>query len=137
MAILKMCARCKRPTVYPARYCSVCAPIVMRETEAREAEQRARSQREYNRKRDPKYTRFYKSHDWKMLSARYLQDQSWRCEQCGGLAVEVHHVVPIQTDEGWARRFDVTNLRAVCTDCHNKEHNRFMKRRERESDREK
>lgn len=127
--ILKMCARCKRPTVYPARYCSSCAPIVQKEIEEREAEQKAKSMSEYNKRRDPKYSQFYRSKAWRMLSARYLQDHTWKCESCGGLAVEVHHVIPIQTDEGWNRRFDVTNLRALCVSCHNDEHGRFKKRK--------
>lgn len=129
--ITKMCARCGKITVYPARYCSRCAPVVMREIEQREAEQKARAMSAYNKRRDPKYTRFYKSKDWRMMSVRYLQDHAWVCEDCGGLAVEVHHVVPIQTDEGWNKRFDVNNLVAVCTDCHNRRHGRFLAKEKR------
>ena len=125
--IIKMCSRCKKPVVYPARYCETCLPAVEAEREAREQEQRRAANRAYNKRRDPKYTQFYKGRQWRMLSARYLQDHGYKCEGCGGLACEVHHMDPIQTESGWIRRFDVSNLKAVCTDCHNKEHDRFRK----------
>lgn len=131
--ILKMCARCKRPTVYPARYCSVCAPVVRKEIEAREAEQKSESMRRYNRRRNPKYSRFYHSDEWKNLSTWYLTRHLY-CEDCGEIAVEVHHVKPIQTEEGWNRRFDVTNLRSQCLNCHNAKHDRFQKRNVRISE---
>ena len=126
--ILKMCARCKKPTVYPARYCSACAPIVEKEVEARKEAQRSESMRRYNRGRNPKYSKFYHSDQWRGLSTWYLTRHPY-CEDCGELAVEVHHVVPIQTEEGWNRRFDVTNLRAQCIDCHNGKHDRFQKKK--------
>lgn len=125
--IIKMCSRCKKPVVYPARYCESCLPVVEAEREAREAEQRRAANRAYNKRRDPKYTQFYKGRSWRMLSGRYLQDKGYRCEGCGGLACEVHHMDPIQTESGWIRRYDVTNLKAVCTRCHNEEHDRFRK----------
>lgn len=128
MNIVKLCARCKRPTVYPARYCSKCAPIVQRERDEIEEKQRARSMSRYNRRRDPKFSQFYRSKSWRMLSARYMQDHGFKCEDCGSLAVEVHHVIPIQIPDGWDRRFDVSNLRALCINCHNKEHGRFTRR---------
>lgn len=124
--LLKLCNKCGKPCVYPAAYCPTCLPVVTAAREAREAETKARADKAYNSRRDPKYVRFYKSKPWRMLSARYMQDHSWTCEGCGGLAVEVHHMQAIQTPEGWERRFDVTNLKAVCVECHNKEHKRFQ-----------
>ena len=125
--IIKMCSRCKKPVVYPATYCERCLPVVEAEREAREQEQKRAANRAYNKRRDPKYTQFYKGRQWRMLSARYLQDHAYKCESCGGLACEVHHMEPIQTEAGWIRRYDVSNLKAVCTDCHNAEHDRFRK----------
>jgi 5-methylcytosine-specific restriction endonuclease McrA len=124
--ILKLCNKCGKPCAYPAKYCGVCLPGVLAAKEARDAEVKAKADKAYNARRDPKYVQFYRSKPWRMLSARYMQDHTWRCEKCGGLAVEVHHKQPIQTPEGWERRFDVTNLMAVCVDCHNKEHKRFQ-----------
>jgi 5-methylcytosine-specific restriction endonuclease McrA len=129
--ILKLCAKCGKPTAYPARYCSTCLPIVLAEREKREAEVKAKADKAYNARRDPKYPIFYHSQAWRMLSARYLQGHIYKCEACGGLAVEVHHKIPIQTPEGWERRFDITNLKAVCIECHNKEHGRFQRRRQK------
>ena len=130
--VLKMCARCGRVTVYPARYCSTCAPIVEREREAIEAKKKAEAMSRYNKQRDPKYKQFYKSKAWRMLSARYLQDHSFMCERCKGLAVEVHHIKAIQTPEGWDHRFDEKNLLCLCVSCHNKEHGRFKSRKSKE-----
>lgn len=129
--ILKQCNRCGRPCAYPAKYCGGCLPGVLAARAEREAEVKARADKAYNARRDPKYVRFYRSKPWRMMSARYMQDKGYVCEGCGGLAVEVHHRVPIQTDEGWGRRLDLTNLMAVCVDCHNKEHKRFGRRSER------
>lgn len=133
--ILKLCNKCGKPCAYPAKYCPDCLPAVIAAREAREAEVKARADKAYNSRRDPKYVRFYRSKPWRMLSARYMQDHAWTCERCGGLAVEVHHMQPIQTPEGWERRFDVTNLMAVCVDCHNKEHNRFQSKKAKRSQR--
>lgn len=129
--LLKPCARCHTLIPYPGIYCSTCKPIA--EEERRAAFERKRKQwnTRYNQKRNPKYTRFYASTDWKRLSKAKMQDARYRCEGCGGLAVEVHHVDPIQTESGWERRLDWTNLKALCLDCHNKEHGRFQSRRKR------
>lgn len=82
--------------------------------------------RRYNEKRNPKYMRFYKSKHWKMVSQKKLQDAAYRCECCGKIAVEVHHMTPIQTPEGWDRRYDEDGLLALCTKCHNRQHGRFL-----------
>ena len=126
-----MCAKCGKPTVYPERYCEGCRGVVAQEVEARKVETKAKADKAYNERRDPKYIKFYKSPAWRMLSARYLQDHQWQCESCGGLAVEVHHITPIQSEEGWGRRLDQKNLTAVCVKCHNQKHGRFQKRRDR------
>lgn len=60
---------------------------------------------------------------------KYTQDKGYRCEECGAIASEVHHIVPIQTDEGWERRLDYNNLECVCVYCHNKKHGRFIKKK--------
>ena len=44
------------------------------------------------------------------------------------MATEVHHIKPIQTDEGWERRLDYDNTKSVCIECHNYYHNRFQKK---------
>ena len=126
--LLKQCPRCKKWIEYGHIYCSICTPIVEAEREERKALAKARNNREYNKKRDPTYVRFYNSSDWKILSRRYIQDKGYRCEKCRAFASEVHHKIPIQTEEGWSRRLDYTNLECLCLECHNKSHNRFQKR---------
>lgn len=125
--LLKACRRCGSYIEYPRVYCSKCLPIVETEREARRIDTKREVDRRYNKNRDKKYLRFYNSPEWRRLSTQYMVDVSYKCEgkNCRRIATEVHHIVPIQTPEGWERRLDYTNLKAVCTDCHNKEHNRF------------
>jgi 5-methylcytosine-specific restriction protein A len=127
--LLKSCSRCGNLIPYGVAHCSTCKPIVEAEREARLLESRRKSNREYNKSRDPKYTRFYNSIEWRTLSAKYMQDVGYRCEKCKTIASQVHHVKPIQTPDGWELRLDYDNLELLCTACHNKEHNRFIKRK--------
>lgn len=125
--LYKLCRRCKKPITHPATYCSGCLPII------EEKQQQLLREREnrYNKKRDPKYKAFYNSNDWKLLKDKKMMDEEYRCERCRKLATEVHHIKPIQTKEGWFLRLDYNNLLAVCVDCHNKEHNRFQRKKVR------
>lgn len=142
--IVKMCARCKKVIEYPNRYCSICQKIVDEQAE----EIKKRSNIRYNKTRDPKLVKFRKSDEWRQLKNRYLQDlqhkygdvkYAYKCEDCIeinknnkdytiALAEEVHHLQPIETPEGWERRLDYYNLRALCHRHHDKRHNRFQKR---------
>lgn len=97
--------------------------------EKRRLEQKRKANRDYNKRRDPKYIRFYNSSDWKILSARYAQDKGYRCEKCGAIATQVHHVEAIQKEGGWERRLDYHNLELLCLSCHNERHNRFQKKK--------
>ncbi|MEH6942962.1 HNH endonuclease [Bacillus sp. JJ722] len=127
--ILKLCRRCKKSIVYPASYCDSCHAIVKEEREQAKATANKKANRKYNSKRDPKYIKFYLSTDWKILSAKYMSDHDYKCEDCGSIATEVHHIKPIQTEEGWELRLSYDNLRNQCVECHNKKHNRFQRRR--------
>ena len=127
--ILKSCSKCGNLIPYGSTYCSTCKPLVEAEREARLQESRRKSNRDYNKRRDPKYTRFYNSIEWRTLSARYMIDVGYKCEKCGKIASQVHHVKPIQTADGWDLRLDYDNLELLCTTCHNKEHDRFVKRK--------
>lgn len=126
--LLKSCSRCGNLIPYGHTYCTVCQPIVEAEIERRREESKKRSDRKYNQGRDPKYVRFYNSGEWKILAARRLQDDGYRCVFCYAFASEVDHIIAIQTPEGWERRLDYSNTRSLCTVCHNKRHNRFQKR---------
>ncbi|MGX4598954.1 HNH endonuclease [Faecalimicrobium sp. JNUCC 81] len=126
--ITKLCSRCKEPVLYPKTYCDKCKDIVENEREEAKVKNSKRANRKYNNKRDPKYIKFYNSPDWKFkLAPKYMADKGYRCEECGAIASEVHHIKPIQTVEGWEQRLDYYNLKALCLDCHNKEHDRFKR----------
>lgn len=124
---LKPCPRCKRLIVYGRTYCPDCLPIVEAErAEAmeRKAAYRAKKyNREYNKKRDPKYAAFYRSKDWKATSRAKLVACGFKCEAklpgCGKIACEVHHTKPLKTPEGWEERLEWSGLMGVCTQCHN------------------
>ena len=127
--VIKLCARCKKTIQYPNRYCDKCLKIV--ETERQESH--IISNRKYNKTRDNKYLKFYKSSEWKLLKEKRLQDSKYLCERCAKkgikkIATEVHHKKPIQTNEGWEKRLDYNNTESVCIDCHNFYHKRFQKR---------
>lgn len=132
--LMKACPRCKKLIPHGQTYCETCKPIA----EAQAAEALARKQKrknnEYNRKRDPKYLAFYRSKDWKTLSRAKLQACGYKCELqlegCTGLAVEVDHTEAIQTPAGWYKRLDWENLKGVCTNCHNRKHDRFKKKKD-------
>lgn len=121
------CPRCKSLIPVGVQYCDACRPIA--EAQAREAIERkqaykrAKYNRAYNQKRDPKYGQFYRTKEWRLLSRTKLQDCGYKCEAhldgCKGLAVEVHHINPIKTDEGWEARLEWNNLMGVCISCHN------------------
>lgn len=126
--LLKACPRCRKLIPYASTYCASCKPIAEEEKRVELEERKKKWNARYNQKRDPKYLRFYASADWKRTSKAKMQEVGYRCEECGALAAEVHHIDPIQTDSGWERRFDWSNLKALCLSCHNKAHGRFSPR---------
>lgn len=128
--IYKLCRKCKTPINHPLTYCSKC----QERHEEHQLELQRERERKYNSKRDPKYKQFYNSKDWKVLKEKKLQDEQYRCERCKKLAVEVHHVKYIQTDEGWELRLDYDNLEALCVDCHNYRHSRFQRKKVRNNE---
>lgn len=135
--LLKACPRCKKLIPHGLPYCKDCAPLAEAERQAkkerREAYLQKRYNRRYNSRRDPKYLAFYRSKDWKNTSRAKLSATGWKCEArlegCQGVGVEVHHIKPIQTDEGWSLRLEWSNLETVCTSCHNKRHPEKFKRK--------
>lgn len=132
--LLKGCPRCGNLIPYGATYCEACKPIVEAQRAAYIEASKKASNKRYNKTRDPKYTQFYNSKEWRILSAKYTQDKGYKCELCGKIATEVHHRKPIQTDQGWTMRLDYNNLELLCVDCHNKRHNRFRRREKRSDD---
>jgi 5-methylcytosine-specific restriction endonuclease McrA len=123
---LKPCPRCKKLIPAGLSYCETCKPIAEKARAEALEHNAAKRMQQYNRRRDPKYLTFYRSKAWKVTSRRKLETVGYKCEAklqgCTGLAVETHHIKPIQTPEGWDLRLDWENLEAVCTSCHNGRH---------------
>lgn len=120
-----MCRKCKKIIIHPAVYCDDCLKKVSEEQQ----DNKRKNDKEYNKKREPKYKTFYNSKEWTTLKEKKLQDTQYRCERCGKLAEEVHHIKPIQTPEGWVLRLEYTNLESLCIMCHNYRHKRFQKKK--------
>lgn len=125
--LLKACKRCGNLIPYGSVYCRLCEPIVYKEREERAKESKLKANRTYNKTRDPKYSKFYNSTEWRVLSRVRLQGDGYRCVKCGAIASEVDHIKAIQTPEGWELRLDYDNLQSLCGGCHNAKHNRFIK----------
>lgn len=125
----KTCSRCGRLMPYGNTYCETCKPIMDKIIAERIAESKRASNRKYNKGRVGIYTRFYNSKDWRVLSLSRLQYDNYKCLHCGKIASEVDHIIPIQSPDGWELRLDFNNLQSLCLDCHNKKHNRFVKKR--------
>lgn len=135
--LLKACPRCKTLIPHGLPYCDTCAPLAAAERQAKQERReeflKKKYNKRYNSRRDPKYLTFYRSKAWKATSISKLQAVGWKCEarleHCTGIAVEVHHIKPIQTQEGWDLRLEWSNLEAVCTACHNGRHPEKFKRK--------
>lgn len=120
----QLCPKCGklRPIGRGSGLCESCAA-----KRARDRSEKRDWAREYEtrvNREDPRYRAFYRSKQWRMLSRSYAVEMGHKCEECGKFGTDVHHVVPIQTEEGWRRRFDRKNLRLLCVSCHNKAHGR-------------
>lgn len=75
-----------------------------------------------------KYDSFYQTKEWKILRNQKFYDADGLCELCrkNGIikeAKEIHHKIPIEED--WSKRLDYDNLIALCSDCHNAQHERI------------
>ncbi len=138
--IMKICRKCGELIPYPYTYCNKCQRQHDKDRENQLKIAKKRYNANYNKyKRNKEHVKFYNSDDWKMLKEKYLQDQQYRCERCEEIhkinpkykrkvAVEVHHIKWLSTQEGWERRLDYTNLMALCHAHHDEIHDRFQKK---------
>jgi 5-methylcytosine-specific restriction endonuclease McrA len=73
--------------------------------------------------------RFYRSAEWQIARAEKIASVNGRCEKCGAIGEEVHHIIPLTTEN--INNPEITlgkgNLILLCKDCHNEEHGRFKK----------
>lgn len=137
--LMKSCRSCGRLIPYGTARCPECEKKHQEILIANARDSKRARDRRYNAKRDPKYRAFYNSKEWQMLSAKTMEAAGYQCARCGlklgskrddgsVVILEVDHIEPIQTDDGWDKRFDQKNLQCLCTDCHNKKHGRFQRR---------
>lgn len=132
--LFKVCPKCKRlkPVGNGATLCSECAEAA-RKSRKRDRDYKA----EYEKRKseeNPKYRKFYRSKEWRMTARKYAQSVGYKSEECDPkcpkrfgcrrYGEDVHHIVPIQTAEGWERRFDFDNLKFLCVHMHNSAHGR-------------
>jgi 5-methylcytosine-specific restriction endonuclease McrA len=79
---------------------------------------------------------FYKSTVWQVARQIKYQEQNGKCERCGKVGEEVQHKVRLTVDNVKDSTISIKqeNLELLCKDCHNKEHKRFTKEKEFDSD---
>ena len=72
---------------------------------------------------------FYKSDTWKLARQIKITKANGRCERCGGIGQEVHHIKRLNVDNvnDVSISINPENLELLCKECHNKEHKRFSK----------
>ena len=72
---------------------------------------------------------FYKSDTWKLAREIKIRQANGRCERCGAIGEEVHHIIRLNSDNVMDASISINpeNLVLLCKDCHNKEHQRFSK----------
>ncbi len=75
---------------------------------------------------------FYKSDVWKLAREIKIMNMNGRCERCGGIGVEVHHIQRLNVDNVKDASVSINpeNLELLCRECHNKEHKRFSKEKQ-------
>jgi len=67
---------------------------------------------------------FYKSKEWRKVSAAYMSSKYYICERCGKPAKICHHRIWLNADNvnDPEIALNMDNLEALCMECHNKEH---------------
>lgn len=80
-------------------------------------------QRNYNRSRDVKTDRFYKSRQWQRFRKTVLAEHHYLCSKCNDIGNIVHHIIEVKDD--WSKRLKRSNVTVLCSSCHNKVHDRF------------
>jgi 5-methylcytosine-specific restriction endonuclease McrA len=73
---------------------------------------------------DEDVRRFYDSRAWKVTRTQKLILNPL-CQSCAMsktnqdmVAVQIHHMISIRTEQGWKERFNMKLLLSLCTSCH-------------------
>lgn len=79
-----------------------------------------------------KIRKFYKSDNWKIARAMKIASAGGRCERCGDVGTEVHHIIHLTPENVDNPEISINqdNLLLLCKECHNKEHERFTDKKE-------
>jgi 5-methylcytosine-specific restriction endonuclease McrA len=80
--------------------------------------------------------RFYKSVAWQVAREIKIRDVNGKCEKCGALGEEVHHIIKltIHNVKDPAISLNQENLELLCKKCHNEQHKRFSKSQQFDED---
>jgi 5-methylcytosine-specific restriction endonuclease McrA len=80
--------------------------------------------------------RFYKSVAWQVAREIKMRDANGKCEKCGALGEEVHHIIKltVQNVKDPAISLNQENLELLCKKCHNAQHKRFSKAQQFDED---
>lgn len=89
-------------------------------------------------RKHPSIARFYKSDEWKIARSMKIAAAAGRCEKCGAVGTEVHHIKHLTPDniDDPLITINQDNLILLCNECHNKEHGRFCNKSEYRFDEE-
>lgn len=79
---------------------------------------------------------FYKSTVWQVAREIKIRDANGKCERCGALGEEVHHVKRLTVHNVMDPNISLNqeNLELLCKKCHNEEHKRFSKSQQFDED---
>lgn len=71
--------------------------------------------------------KFYRSDNWKIARAIKIAAVGGRCERCGLIGNEVHHIIHLTPENVVDSEISLNqeNLMLLCKECHNEEHGRF------------
>lgn len=128
MALKKMCSKCGEVIDYGVKYCNECSKKVLNNKKYND--------KQYNKHvrqaRDKKYTDFYVSKEWKIISNIVKEKYKGLCIMCllqndkVNLCDVIHHIIELKTDEGWEHRFNFDEgLVPLCHAHHNELHGNY------------
>ncbi len=71
---------------------------------------------------------FYNCDEWQCVREQVLTDADNTCGDCGALAEEVHHIIflTLENVNDYTISLNPKNLIALCHQCHNKRHGRWL-----------
>lgn len=86
--------------------------------------------------RCPSLRNFYRGDKWNKARAIKMASANSKCEKCGAVGCEVHHIIHLTPDNVNDPEISLNqdNLMLLCNECHNKIHGRFEGKKSYEFD---